>query len=1122
MWNNGGLCFVTSRILIVDMLNGLIPWHKLGGIIYFMTPRSMIKENCTENFILRVYAQHVFAAKRKAEYEAIHGVQRTSASLGANAVAFDGYNATQVPSSRPADLSTKLFIKAFTESASVIAHGWNRLEKVAHALKVGNKIHIWPRFRKPVSSFLNAHQPETLQYHVHLAPIQEKIHTNLISIFKQCVDDLRQRCRGTQIGQFSIGGGTDPTLQESDISYEKALFSNFYNWIHSILEPLGDKVPRKIRSLIADLNLLRELIMTLIRCDAVKFYEKFHKLLREQSFSDGSASLDWLHYKEADAVAALSQERLWRTPPTSASKSAPASGNKEMDAKQNFEAPPLTLEDNPKWRTLLQVLHEIEVENSNEALGLGTQPIVIIVRDVETRHALAEYLALPDPSHYLLSKLKKHVLTKVETFRLNRLQKKAAPRQQNFFADSKQSRQRRSAPSSGPASTTPAKNSTGSTSDPIDLSGDTEADDPVLQSILAATSPNEPSVSPSGVDAQKTLLYASLLAQVEQKEAEKGLTNQYDPSLADTVGHLDFETHFGLCKPGKDIVNGLHMTHIVIEDWESSFLTLPTLFEDASPHWIVLYDPDPGIVRQVECYKASRPGWFVRLYMLVYKESVEEQKFLELIARESNVLLQIIKNKSTMVSLDEESEADIISKTAGTSTGSSRQGQNAPSALPSAQLVLGGGILSTSVDTSGISAALQPVQQEVVIVDLREFRSKLPGMLHQHGITIQPETLVIADYILSPDIAVERKSLPDLRQSFRSGHLYNQIESLERIYPKPVLLIEFDSSEPFELTSSDDLQSGKFGIHDLRSQLALLTKNFPKLRVCWSRSPSQTAQLFLALKRGKLQPNAASVSFIHSNFSSSTTSHTEHDDIAELDEGEGKTKRGRRARTNAAESSSDVGHQANTVGQYIAPFAPIDILKRISPIERESKWKPLLYPSEARPASPPVSASKGASVFKSRSSPPKEGSALAASPPKDSPPKAVAPQGLDGSLFEVDSDEEDPYLLAPRALPPRASSSVASTDTSPPRQHTAPFRGCSSLAALAALSEEQLLAVLGPTIGNELQTFLHRRYEANPLDLAPQQDARGVPHPAQAKRAAPSKRGRGGFSKSPFKRGFHR
>lgn len=55
---------------------------------------------------------------------------------------------------------------------------------------------------------------------------------------------------------------------------------------------------------------------------------------------------------------------------------------------------------------------------------------------------------------------------------------------------------------------------------------------------------------------------------------------------------------------------------------------------------------------------------------------------------------------------------------------------------------------------------------------MREFGSTLPNMLHASKLKIIPATLIVGDYILTPDMCVERKSIPDLVSSFNSGRLW--------------------------------------------------------------------------------------------------------------------------------------------------------------------------------------------------------------------------------------------------------------------------------------------------------------------------------------------------------------
>lgn len=59
--------------------------------------------------------------------------------------------------------------------------------------------------------------------------------------------------------------------------------------------------------------------------------------------------------------------------------------------------------------------------------------------------------------------------------------------------------------------------------------------------------------------------------------------------------------------------------------------------------------------------------------------------------------------------------------------------------------------------------------------------------------------LQVGDYILAPELCVERKSLPDLKQSLASGRLYHQAQAMTAHYQLPVLLIEFERDKAFAL-----------------------------------------------------------------------------------------------------------------------------------------------------------------------------------------------------------------------------------------------------------------------------------------------------------------------------------
>lgn len=107
--------------------------------------------------------------------------------------------------------------------------------------------------------------------------------------------------------------------------------------------------------------------------------------------------------------------------------------------------------------------------------------------------------------------------------------------------------------------------------------------------------------------------------------------------------------------------------------------------------------------------------------------------------------------------------------------------------------------MQLSVDTRSLYKKKDSSGRKKVVVDVREFRSTLPSMLHASRLTIVPRTLQVGDYVLSPEICVERKGISDLFQSFGSGRLYNQADSMGKNYKYPCLLIEFNPDKPFSL-----------------------------------------------------------------------------------------------------------------------------------------------------------------------------------------------------------------------------------------------------------------------------------------------------------------------------------
>jgi ERCC4-related helicase len=77
-----------------------------------------------------------------------------------------------------------------------------------------------------------------------------------------------------------------------------------------------------------------------------------------------------------------------------------------------------------------------------------------------------------------------------------------------------------------------------------------------------------------------------------------------------------------------------------------------------------------------------------------------------------------------------------------------------------------------------------------IVVDHREYRSKVVRNLTANGTYVEPQQLDVGDYVLSSRIGVERKSVDDFLESLIDGKLFRQITQLRDAYPRPVLILE--------------------------------------------------------------------------------------------------------------------------------------------------------------------------------------------------------------------------------------------------------------------------------------------------------------------------------------------
>ncbi|KAI9337340.1 hypothetical protein BD770DRAFT_422590 [Pilaira anomala] len=559
---------------------------------------------------------------------------------------------------------------------------------------------------------------------------------------------------------------SNPTIDVGEIKIENSFFKSFDTIVRRQLDPIWHQVSSASKQLVGDLKILRQLLGYLTTYDCVSFYSFIETVIAANTPQEGRQmrQSEWLYLEAGNRAIETARKRVY------VKKTDP-----EFD--QLRENPPdtelpthikLVLEEQPKWALLKNILKEIERDILDLNHGEGA-PILIMVTERRTCSQLKKYISSPEDSHQpFLTRLAYNFfkwrgnIHKIQTNAVNVTPPPASAASMRGRAPPNKRRRVRG------GSTTAVASGPGRTSTLAETFRDDDEND-----TFKAIGP---------------------------------LPDEYEIKY----GQDDILPSF------REIPNNSLITIQCYED-DSNEQTL----QDVQPRVIIMFDPNPAFVRQIEVYRASHPTIQVRVYFMLYENSVEEQNYLTLIRKEKESFEKLIHEKSVMaITLTEkrkERQLEVIQ--------------------PNSRIA--GGQLK--IVTTG---------PPTVIVDMREFRSSLPPILYAEGVKILPFTLQVGDYILSPDMCVERKSVVDMIQSFASGRLFTQCESMSAHYKIPILLIEFDENKSFSLQSVSVMKEN-IRVTDISSKLVLLTLAFPKLRIIWSSSPHETAKIFLDLKVNK-------------------------------------------------------------------------------------------------------------------------------------------------------------------------------------------------------------------------------------------------------------------------------
>ncbi|PQE05054.1 putative MUS-38 involved in nucleotide excision repair protein [Rutstroemia sp. NJR-2017a BBW] len=610
------------------------------------------------------------------------------------------------------------------------------------------------------------------------------------------IQNAIMECVEVSIGELKKGNSG---LEMEDWNVDSALHKQFDIMVRRQLDPVWHRLSWKTKQIVNDLTVLRGMLHTLLTYDAVSFNRHLDTILAAHSPPPGStrqSQSPWLFLDAAHTIFDTARRRVYT--------------GKTVKTDDIDTLKPV-LEEQPKWSILAEVLDEIDRDLYFNPIPMDDSNGTILIMCTEGAQCrqLREYLQTMhtrpetdekdesdenEPSAELMMrrKLRSYLNWKKEFAKIS-----AALFNENQNALNGTSTLNNSSRGKAPANKRRRVRGGGTAG-----SGPTRATNGSIQ-------PAE----------EKPLEVAELMSELRPTEAE---SLQKEDIVADPLD--DMEDYYQLYDM-KDLV----VVHAYDGDMDEHLL------EEIKPRYIIMYEPDTSFVRRVEVYRSSHNDRNVRVYFLYYGGSVEEQRYLSSTRREKDAFTKLIKEKANMsvvLTLDAHGIEDP---------------QEAFLRTINTRIAGGGRLVATA----------QPPR---VVVDVREFRSSLPSLLHGRSIVIVPCQLTVGDYVLSPNICVERKSIKDLISSFKDGRLYTQAETMLQHYKSPMLLIEFDQGKSFTLEPFADLSGSLSSVSatsssDLQSKLVLLTLAFPKLRIIWSSSPYQTAEIFESLKAQEMEPD---------------------------------------------------------------------------------------------------------------------------------------------------------------------------------------------------------------------------------------------------------------------------
>ncbi|KAI5394429.1 hypothetical protein KIW84_061200 [Lathyrus oleraceus] len=143
LYSSGFVCFITPRILIVDLLTNKLPASIISGLIILNA--HSVSETSTEAFIVRIFRS----------------------------------------------LNRSAFVRVFSDRPQAMVSGFAKAERTMKCLHI-RKLHLWPRFQVYVSQELEQDPPDVVDIRVPMSKYMMGIQKAIVEVMGACLKEMRK------------------------------------------------------------------------------------------------------------------------------------------------------------------------------------------------------------------------------------------------------------------------------------------------------------------------------------------------------------------------------------------------------------------------------------------------------------------------------------------------------------------------------------------------------------------------------------------------------------------------------------------------------------------------------------------------------------------------------------------------------------------------------------------------------------------------------------------------------------------------------------------------------------------------------------------------------------------